>query len=45
MGRLKLEGGYVYVQRNIVRGLVTTPKNHQRHRVELSHQLRIAVRL
>ena len=35
----------MYLQRNIVQGLVTTPKNHQSRRVDLSHQLRVALRL
>ena len=37
--------GYVQVQRNIVRGALTTPKNHQSRRVDLSRQLRVALRL
>jgi integrase len=36
---------FVQVQRNLVRGLLTTPKNHQRRRVDLSHQLTAALRL
>jgi hypothetical protein len=35
----------VQVQRNLVRGVLTTPKNHQRRRVDLSHQLTAALRL
>jgi integrase len=31
------------VERNIVRGILTTPKNHQRRRVDLSRHLRIAL--
>ena len=37
--------GFVQVQRNLVRGLLTTPKNHQRRRVDLSRQLQVALRL
>jgi len=37
--------GYVQVQRNIVRGLLTSPKNHQSRRVDLSRQLRVSLRL
>jgi integrase len=37
--------GYVQVQRNIVRGLQTSPKNHQSRRVDLSRQLRVALRV
>ena len=36
---------FVQVQRNLVRGLLTTPKNHQRRRVDLSYQLTAALRL
>jgi integrase len=36
---------FVQVQRNLVRGVLTTPKNHQRRRVDLSHQLTAALRL
>ena len=32
------------VQRGLVRGTLTTPKNHQRRRVDLSLQLRVALR-
>src|SRR5262249_23954570 len=35
----------IQVQRNIVRGALMTPKNHQRRRVELSAQLRGVLRL
>jgi integrase len=44
-GDVNWRSGYVHVQRNIVRGLLTTPKNHQSRRVDLSHQLRVALRL
>lgn len=37
--------GSVQVQRNIVRGLLTSPKNHQSRRVDLSRQLRVALRV
>ena len=37
--------GFVQVQRNIVGGQLTTPKNHQRRRVDLSRQLQAALRL
>jgi integrase len=33
------------VRRNLVRGQLTTPKNHQRRRVDLSRQLRAELRL
>ena len=36
---------FVQVQRNVVRGILTTPKNHQRRRVDLSHQLTATLRL
>jgi len=38
-------GGYIQVQRNLVRGTLTTPKNHQCRRVDLSRQLRATLRL
>ena len=37
--------GFVQVQRNLVRGHLTTPKNHQRRRVDLSQQLQPVLRL
>ena len=37
--------GFVQVRRNLVRGHLTTPKNHQRRRVDLSRQLQVALRL
>ena len=37
--------GFAQVQRNIVDGQLTTPKNHQRRRVDLSRQLQAALRL
>jgi len=36
---------FVQVQRNLVRGVLTTRKNHQRRRVDLSHQLMATLRL
>jgi integrase len=38
-------GSFVLVHRNIVRGQLTTPKNHQRRRVDLSQHLRAVLRL
>jgi len=38
-------GRTLTVTRNIVQGLLTTPKNHQRRRVDVSHQLLVALRL
>jgi integrase len=40
-----IEGSYAQVRRNIVRGQLTTPKNHQRRRVDMSRQLRAELRL
>ena len=37
-------GRFVLVTRSIVRGIQTTPKNHQRRRVDLSPQLRAVLR-
>jgi integrase len=37
--------GFIQVRRNLVRGQLTTPKNHQRRRVDLSRQLRAELRL
>src|SRR5204862_5090321 len=42
-GDIDWRGGYVQVERNIVRSVLTTPKNHQRRRVDLSRHLRIAL--
>ncbi len=44
-GDINWRGRYVHVQRNIVRGQLTTPKNHQRRRVDLSRQLAVTLRL
>jgi integrase len=32
-------GGFIRVDRNLVRGKLTSPKNHQRRRVDMSAQL------
>lgn len=37
--------GYVYLRRNIVQGILTTPKNHQSRRLDLSRQLLVALRV
>jgi integrase len=44
-GDVDWRGRYLQVQRNIVRGTHTTPKNHQTRRVDLSPQLRRELRL
>jgi integrase len=44
-GDFNWRSGYVYLRRNLVRGELTTPKNHQTRRVDLSRQLRAALRL
>ena len=44
-GDFNWRGGFVQVQRNLVRGRLTTPKNHQRRPVDLSRQLQVALRL
>jgi integrase len=36
---------YLHVQRNLVRGALTTPKNHQQRKVDLSKQLAVVLRL
>ena len=36
---------FIQVQRNLVRGQLTTPKNHQRRQIDLSRQLQVALRL
>jgi integrase len=43
-GDIDWRGRFVQVQRSLVRGLLTTPKNHQRRRVDLSPQLRAELR-
>ena len=44
-GDIDWRGCYVHVQRNLVRGRLTTPKNHQCRKVDLSRQLRAVLRL
>ena len=44
-GDVDWRGRYLLVTRSIVRGRQTTPKNHQRRRVDLSPQLRAVLRL
>ena len=44
-GGARWRGRYLVVQRAIVRGTLTTPKNHQVRRVDLSPQLRAVLRL
>jgi integrase len=44
-GDIDWRGRYILVQRNLVRGTLTTPKNHQCRRVDLSPQLRAVLRL
>ena len=43
-GDIDWRGRFLQVQRGLVRGLKTTPKNHQRRRVDLSPQLRAELR-
>ena len=38
-GDVDWRGGFILVQRNIVRGVVTSPKSHQRRRVDMTPQL------
>ncbi len=44
-GDLNWRRSFIEVQRNLVRAQLTTPKNHQRRRVDLSRQLRAELRL
>lgn len=44
-GDVDWRGRYVEVRRNLVRGKLTTPKNHQCRRVDLSLELRRVLRL
>ncbi len=44
-GDVDWRGRYVLVRRNLVRGKVTTPKNHQQRRVDLTPHLRAVLRL
>ncbi len=43
-GDIDWQGGVAVIARNIVRGQMTTPKNHQRRRVDLSRQLQAVLR-
>jgi integrase len=36
--------GYIQLQRNLVRGQLTSPKNHQSRRVDLSRQTQVTLR-
>ena len=42
---LSWRGSFIQVRRNLVRGQLTTPKNHQGRRVDTSRQLRAELRL
>lgn len=42
-GDIDLRGNFLDLQRNIVRGRVTTPKNHKTRRVDISDQLAAAL--
>ena len=44
-GDLNWRDSFLQVRRNLVRGQLTTPKNHQRRRVDMSRQLRAELRL
>jgi integrase len=44
-GDIDWRARYLNVVRNIVKGQLTTPKNHQRRRIDLSRQLAVALRL
>ena len=44
-GDINWRGRYIQVQRNLVRGRLTTPKNHQHRRVDMSRQLAAVLRL
>jgi len=44
-GDVDWQGRFVQIQRNLVDGALTTPKNHQTRRVDLSGQLRSVLRL
>ncbi len=43
-GDIDWNGQFVLVQRNVVRGVMTTPKSHQCRRVDMSAQLSVALR-
>jgi integrase len=42
-GDLDFNGRSLMVQRNVVRGVLTSPKSHQRRRVDMTPQLRTAL--
>ena len=42
-GDIDWNGRFIVVQRNIVRGVLTSPKSHQRRRVDMSPQLEDAL--
>jgi integrase len=44
-GDVDWRGRFLRVERNVVRGNLTTPKNHQQRRVDMSAQLRAVLRL
>jgi integrase len=44
-GDIDWRGRFVHIERNLVDGTLTTPKNHQQRRVDLSMQLRAVLRL
>jgi len=44
-GDLNWRASFIHLRRNLVRGQLTTPKNHQRRRVDMSRQLRAELRL
>ena len=44
-GDLDWQGSYMQIRRNLVRGKLTTPKNHQRRKIDMSRQLRAVLRL
>jgi integrase len=43
-GDFNWRSSYVHVQRNLVRGQLTSPKNHQTRRVDLSKQTQVTLR-
>lgn len=44
-GDVNWRDSFLHVRRNLVRGQLTTPKNHQQRKVDLSRQLRAELRL
>ncbi len=44
-GDIDWRGSFIHLERNLVRGVLTTPKNHQRRRIDMSRQLRATLRL